>query len=218
MKQKAVKAVKVRPQGAEADKDELDENGRIDMGGGVTKDPKTGKLYNFEGKPLVGKEAEAAEAGWRPRMDRRASHWSQHFKVDDIMSRPERVDVVCNGVRATFLVREFKMLCQCSQCKGQGVFCCQRRSGRSTPVWDRQRNGRLQSGWWSQRGCRSGAGSTAASAQERAGRRTTPTVRSAKASPMKVPGAWGREEEELPDGSRAVVRGQVRGVRRRPRL
>ena len=51
---------------------------------------------------------------------RRASHWSQHFKVDDIMSRPERVDVVCNGVRATFLVREFKMLCQCSQCKGQG--------------------------------------------------------------------------------------------------
>ena len=36
------------------------------------------------------------------------------------MSRPERVDVVCNGVRATFLVREFKMLCQCSQCKGQG--------------------------------------------------------------------------------------------------
>ena len=120
VKQKAVKAVKVRPQGAEADKDELDENGRIDMGGGVTKDPKTGKLYNFEGKPLVGKEAEAAEAGWRPRMDRRASHWSQHFKVDDIMSRPERVDVVCNGVRATFLVREFKMLCQCSQCKGQG--------------------------------------------------------------------------------------------------
>ena len=69
VKQKAVKAVKVRPQGAEADKDELDENGRIDMGGGVTKDPKTGKLYNFEGKPLVGKEAEAAEAGWRPRMD-----------------------------------------------------------------------------------------------------------------------------------------------------
>ena len=119
-KQKPVKAVKVRPCDAEADKDEMDENGRLDMGGGLTKDPKTGKIYDFEGNPLLGKEAEAAEAGWRPRMDRRASHWSQHFKVEDIMSRPERVEVECNGVRAHFLVREFKMLCQCSQCKGQG--------------------------------------------------------------------------------------------------
>ena len=36
------------------------------------------------------------------------------------MKRPDRVGVVCNGVKADFLVKEFRMLCQCSQCGGEG--------------------------------------------------------------------------------------------------
>ena len=37
-----------------------------------------------------------------------------------LSERPERVSITCNGVKADFLVREFRCLCQCSQCGGAG--------------------------------------------------------------------------------------------------
>ena len=76
-------------------------------------------LYGPDDRPLSAEAADAARAGWQPRVDRRASHWSQHFKPEEIQSRPDRIPVTCNGVSADFLVREFRMLCQCSQCEGQ---------------------------------------------------------------------------------------------------
>ena len=95
----------------------LDEHGRQDMGGGISKDAK-GKLYGPNGLPLTKQEIAAAEEGWKPRVDRRASHWSQHFDPKDIANRPDVAAVICNGVKADFLVREFRMRCNCSSCKG----------------------------------------------------------------------------------------------------
>ena len=94
-------------------------DGSTDMGGGVVKKA-DGTLIGPDGKPLSAQEAKAFESGYQPRLDRRASHWSQHFKPEEIMKRPDRVGVVCNGVKADFLVKEFRMLCQCSQCGGEG--------------------------------------------------------------------------------------------------
>jgi len=44
--------------------------------------------------------AAAAAEGWQPRVDRRASHWSQHFKPEALKDRPNTMEVTCNGVKA----------------------------------------------------------------------------------------------------------------------
>ena len=96
-----------------------DGDGATDMGGGVTRTA-DGTLLGPDGRALSKQEKKAFESGYQPRVDRRASHWSQHFKADEILKRPDKVGVTCNGVRADFHIKEFRMLCQCSQCLGAG--------------------------------------------------------------------------------------------------
>jgi hypothetical protein len=90
----------------------------IDMGGGVVK--KDGVLCGPDGAALSKLAAKAFESGYQPRVDRRASHWSQHFRADEILKRPDKVGVTCNGVLADFHIKEFRMSCRCSQCRGGG--------------------------------------------------------------------------------------------------
>ena len=90
---------------------------QLDMGGGVTR-TQDGVLLGPDGKVLSKTEQKAFESGYQPRVDRRASHWSQHFKADEILKRPDKVGVMCNGVSADFHIKEFRMNCLCSQCKG----------------------------------------------------------------------------------------------------
>ena len=108
--------------GDDADGDEEDASDAsdvpVDVGSGVTRRA-DGRLIGPDGKPLSATEAAAFESGYQPRVDRRASHWSQHFKPEDILKRPDSVGVTCNGVKADFLVKLFKMRCQCTECQGQ---------------------------------------------------------------------------------------------------
>ena len=119
-KQSKKKSVSLKPGGGGGDSESLgDDDGATDLGGGVTRTA-DGTLLGPDGRALSKQEKKAFESGYQPRVDRRASHWSQHFKADEILKRPDKVGVVCNGVSADFHIKEFRMLCQCSQCLGAG--------------------------------------------------------------------------------------------------
>ena len=65
--------------GDEEDASDASEDVPVDVGSGVTRRA-DGRLIGPDGKPLSATEAAAFESGYQPRVDRRASHWSQHFK------------------------------------------------------------------------------------------------------------------------------------------
>ena len=58
-------------------------------------------------------------------MYKRQAQYSRKSRVDwslvpkDLSERPERVQVVCNGVKGDFLTQEYRVVCLCSTCQGQ---------------------------------------------------------------------------------------------------